>query len=52
MADGFRETGGATLNNFGSILYVDDGNAGSFYMIYDMNNHGIIEVQDQKLFVF
>ncbi|HPF11126.1 MAG TPA: T9SS type A sorting domain-containing protein [Flavobacteriaceae bacterium] len=47
-----QETGGATLNNFGSILYVDDGNAGSFYMIYDMNNHGIIEVQDQKTFLF
>lgn len=43
----------ATLNNFGSIRkFTQNGDFGSFYMIFDCNNHGTIEIAAESQFLF
>ena len=47
-----QNTGGATLNNYGFIVKRNQGTGGAFYMIFNMNNHGIIEAQQDQDFLF
>lgn len=43
---------GNTLNNHGTISKLDDGNGGSFYMIYDMNNFGSLDIAEGHQYLF
>lgn len=45
---------GNTMNNMGIIRKLSDGsgNLGSFFMIFDLNNAGIIEIEENQQFLF
>jgi hypothetical protein len=45
---------GNTVNNYGTISKLDDGGGGggSFYMIYDMNNYGTIDIAEGHQYLF
>lgn len=47
-----QDINGATINNDGYIVKIDEGVGGAFYMIFDMNNHGSIEAQQDQDFLF
>ncbi len=49
-----QEEPGNTVNNEGSIRKLVDeyGSFGAFYMIFDMNNAGILEVDENQQFLF
>lgn len=47
-----QDAGGATVNNDGTIVKINQGAPGAFYMIFDMNNQGVIEVQEDQTFLF
>lgn len=42
----------ATVNNFGTITTYNNGVSTSFYMIFDMYNHGLVNVQENQTFLF
>ena len=42
----------ATINNSGLIKKVPSDTGGAFYMIYDMNNAGIIDIGENQTFLF
>ncbi|MEZ4859064.1 MAG: T9SS type A sorting domain-containing protein [Flavobacteriaceae bacterium] len=46
-----EDSGIATFNNLGSIV-LDAPSPKSFYMIFDMNNEGVIEVRESHAFLF
>jgi len=47
-----QEGTGGTVNNEGLISKHNNGAPGAFYMIFDTNNHGVIEVQEGQTFLF
>lgn len=47
-----QNVAGATINNYGYIVKINEGMGGAFYMIFDMNNHGVIEAQQDQDFLF
>ncbi|WP_203295469.1 T9SS type A sorting domain-containing protein [Luteirhabdus pelagi] len=42
----------ATVNNYGTIWKQNLGVSNSFYMIFDMNNHGTIHVEENQTLLF
>ena len=47
-----EDSGTATVNNDGMVRKLNNGSPGSFYMIFDMNNSGIILLDEEQVFLF
>ncbi|HAT64288.1 MAG TPA: hypothetical protein DCS66_06755 [Flavobacteriaceae bacterium] len=47
-----EDSGVATVNNDGLIRRISNGGPGAFYMIFDMNNSGIILLDEEQIFLF
>jgi len=46
------QSSSATVNNYGLIHKVASSTNGSFYMIFDMNNYGILDIGENQTFLF
>ncbi len=47
-----EDSGTATVNNEGMVRRISNGGPGAFYMIFDMNNSGIILLDEEQIFLF